>query len=42
MMNIAVEVSDLRVERGGREVLKGVSFEVPAGQVTGLLGPSGC
>ncbi|GII53655.1 multidrug ABC transporter ATP-binding protein [Planotetraspora thailandica] len=28
--------------RGGAEVLHGLTFEVPRGQVTGLLGPSGC
>ncbi|HWB69127.1 MAG TPA: ABC transporter ATP-binding protein, partial [Solirubrobacterales bacterium] len=33
---------DLTVERGGREVLHGVSLRVEAGSVTGLLGPSGC
>jgi ABC-2 type transport system ATP-binding protein len=38
----AVRVQDLHVERGGREVLRGLTFDVPAGQVTGLLGPSGC
>jgi ABC-2 type transport system ATP-binding protein len=38
----AVEARDLRVTRGGREVLHGLSFEAPAGEVTGLLGPSGC
>ncbi|HEY7069981.1 MAG TPA: ATP-binding cassette domain-containing protein, partial [Acidimicrobiales bacterium] len=37
-----VEVDGLRVVRGGRLVVDGVSFTVPAGQVTGLLGPSGC
>jgi ABC-2 type transport system ATP-binding protein len=31
----------LRVVRGGREVLHGLTFRVEAGQVTGLLGPSG-
>jgi ABC-2 type transport system ATP-binding protein len=38
----AVRVRDLHVQRGGREVLRGLTFDVPAGQVTGLLGPSGC
>ncbi|HEX7188305.1 MAG TPA: ABC transporter ATP-binding protein [Actinomycetes bacterium] len=38
----AVAVLDLRVVRGHRMVLDGVSFEVPRGSVTGLLGPSGC
>jgi ABC-2 type transport system ATP-binding protein len=45
MMNnvsAAVRVRDLHVERGGREVLRGLTFDVPTGQVTGLLGPSGC
>ncbi|HWB69215.1 MAG TPA: ABC transporter ATP-binding protein [Solirubrobacterales bacterium] len=38
----AIAVRGLTVERGGREVLHGVSLQVPAGSVTGLLGPSGC
>jgi ABC-2 type transport system ATP-binding protein len=38
----AVRAADLRVVRGGREVVRGVSFEVQPGSVTGLLGPSGC
>ena len=33
-------VDDLVVDRGGRRVLDGVSLSVPAGTVTGLLGPS--
>jgi ABC-2 type transport system ATP-binding protein len=42
MMNNAVEVDDLVVVRGHREVLKHLSFTIPSGEVTGLLGPSGC
>jgi ABC-2 type transport system ATP-binding protein len=38
----AIEVRDLRVVRGGTTVLPGLSFELPGGEVTGLLGPSGC
>jgi ABC-2 type transport system ATP-binding protein len=38
----AIEVTGLRVVRGGRAVLDGLSFEVARGAVTGLLGPSGC
>ncbi len=38
----AISVRDLHVQRGGTEVLRGVSLEVAAGAVTGLLGPSGC
>ncbi|MEU5994514.1 ABC transporter ATP-binding protein [Spirillospora sp. NPDC047418] len=38
----AVSVRDLRVVRGGREVLHGLTFDVPRGSIVGLLGPSGC
>jgi ABC-2 type transport system ATP-binding protein len=38
----AIEVQGLRVRRGGRPVLHGLSCSVPRGAVTGLLGPSGC
>ncbi len=38
----AVSVRDLRVVRGGRAVLHGITCDVPAGSVVGLLGPSGC
>ena len=38
----AIRVAGLRVVRGGTVVIPDLSFEVPAGQVTGLLGPSGC
>jgi len=38
----AVDVDNLRVDRGGRTILPGVSVQVAPGTVTGLLGPSGC
>jgi ABC-2 type transport system ATP-binding protein len=41
-MPAAVAVEGLRVVRGDREVLHGLDFEVPAGNIVGLLGPSGC
>jgi ABC-2 type transport system ATP-binding protein len=37
----AVAIRDLQVRRGGNLVLPGISLEVRAGAVTGLLGPSG-
>jgi len=37
----AIEVRDLVVRRGKREVLHGLTCTIPAGSVTGLLGPSG-
>jgi ABC-2 type transport system ATP-binding protein len=39
---VAIRIEDLRVVRGGTEVLRGVSLTVARGSVTGLLGPSGC
>jgi ABC-2 type transport system ATP-binding protein len=38
----AIRVEGLRVVRGGRTVIPGLSLQVPPGQVVGLLGPSGC
>jgi len=38
----AVDVEDLVVRRGKRDVLQGVSLTIPRGSITGLLGPSGC
>jgi ABC-2 type transport system ATP-binding protein len=37
----SIQVRDLRVRRGGRLVLPGISLDVRHGVVTGLLGPSG-
>ena len=42
MVNNMVEVRDLVVNRGGREVLHGLDVTIEQGSVTGLLGPSGC
>lgn len=36
-----VEVTDLRVTRGGREVLHGLDLCVGAGELVGVVGPSG-
>jgi ABC-2 type transport system ATP-binding protein len=38
----AIAARDLVVERGGQEVLHGISLDITRGTVTGLLGPSGC
>ncbi len=40
-MTNSIEVDDLVVHRGGKEVLHGISCAVNSGIVTGLLGPSG-
>jgi ABC-2 type transport system ATP-binding protein len=40
-MDTAIEVTDLVIERGKREVLHGISTRISRGVVTGLLGPSG-
>lgn len=37
-----MEARDLRVVRGGREVLHGLTFVLAPGRITGLIGPSGC
>jgi ABC-2 type transport system ATP-binding protein len=41
MESRAIAVRDLRVVRGGNDVLRGLSLDVEPGVVTGLLGPSG-
>jgi ABC-2 type transport system ATP-binding protein len=40
-MSTAVTVSDLRKSYGDVEALRGVSFEIAAGEIFGLLGPNG-
>jgi ABC-2 type transport system ATP-binding protein len=42
MKKNAVEVRDLVVRRGRVQAVRGVGFDIPVGEVTGLLGPSGC
>ena len=36
-----VQLSNVRIERGGRAILRDVSLTVPAGSITAVLGPSG-
>ena len=38
---LAITARDLRVRRGGREVLHGLTFELPSCRIAGLIGPSG-
>ncbi|MET7763962.1 ABC transporter ATP-binding protein [Streptomyces sp. NPDC005355] len=40
-MKTAIEVQDLVVARGGKEVLHRLCTRIPHGGITGLLGPSG-
>ncbi len=37
-----IEVDDVRMQFGAREVLRGISFRVRAGETYVLMGPSGC
>ncbi|HET7785703.1 MAG TPA: dipeptide/oligopeptide/nickel ABC transporter ATP-binding protein [Myxococcales bacterium] len=36
-----LEVRDLRVDRGGRRILEGISFSLAAGETLGIIGESG-
>ena len=40
-MSTAVVVSDLRKSYGEVEAVRGISFEIAAGEIFGLLGPNG-
>jgi phospholipid/cholesterol/gamma-HCH transport system ATP-binding protein len=37
----AVRLSDVRLDRGGRTILRDIAFAAPAGSITAILGPSG-
>ena len=41
-MESAIEVTDLVTHYGDREILKKISFSVPKGKTTVILGGSGC
>jgi ABC-type polar amino acid transport system ATPase subunit len=41
MTDNVLQLDDVRLCRGEREVLAGVTFEVPRGEVVALMGPSG-
>lgn len=41
-MTAVLEIKDVHKAFGGNQVLSGLSFEVQAGEVVGLLGPNGC
>jgi ABC-2 type transport system ATP-binding protein len=40
-MKTAIKIEHVSVAIGGKEVLQNISLDLPEGQVTGLLGPSG-
>lgn len=37
----AVRLSGVRLDRGGRTILRDIAFAAPAGSITAILGPSG-
>lgn len=42
MSETLLKVRNLKKSYGSHQVLNGVSFDVPAGKIVGLLGPNGC
>lgn len=42
MSETLLKVRNLKKSYGSNQVLNGVSFDVPAGKIVGLLGPNGC
>ena len=41
-MKMKLQVKDLRLSYGTKEVLKGINMEIPENQIVALIGPSGC
>ena len=41
MSDIILSVKDLKVNYGGIEAVKGISFDVPAGKIVTLIGANG-
>lgn len=42
MSSTILQVRDLRLRRGTRQILAGVGFEVSRGELVAIMGPSGC
>ena len=42
MSETLLKVRNLKKSYGSHQVLNGVSFDLPAGKIVGLLGPNGC
>ena len=40
--NVKLQVRDLKKQMNGKEILKGISFDVYDGEFLSVLGPSGC
>ena len=41
-MDTHIQIRDLKVDYDGHSALKGVSVDIPKGQITAIMGPSGC
>ena len=41
MTPAAITIEQLQIQRGAKLVIPGLDVEIPAGRITGLLGPSG-
>jgi ABC-type polar amino acid transport system ATPase subunit len=42
MSSTMLQVRDLQLRRGARQILSGVGFEVARGELVAIMGPSGC